>query len=112
MRCVPPMASQENGFALSTGFLPSPVDPRSELNNAAPSLQLHYRAFITTTSCPAPVPRIGTPILAGASRLDRSLRIGATGSHVPHKSPVQSHAAFMPDAVWAAIRTPPRLVPG
>ena len=112
MRCVPPMASQENGLALSTGFLPSPVDPRPELNNAAPSLQLHYRTFITTTSCPAPVPRIGTPILAGASRLDRSLRIGATGSHGPCKSPVQVHAAFMPDAVWAAIRTPPRLVPG
>jgi len=31
---------------------------------------------------------------------------------VPCKSPVQSHAAFMPDAAWAAIRTPPRLVPG
>src|ERR1700751_2140730 len=77
-----------NGFALSTGFLPKPVlgpirdrtrgpvDPRPELNNAAPSLQLHYRAFITTTGCPAPVPRIGTPTLAGAARLDRSLRIG------------------------------------
>src|SRR5215471_4344275 len=56
MRCVPPRASQENGFALSTGFLPSPVDPRAELNNSAPSLQLHYRTFITTTSCPAPGP--------------------------------------------------------
>ena len=112
MRCLPPMASQENGFALSTGFLPSPVDPRAELNNAAPSLQLHYRAFITTTSCPAPVPRIGTLVLMRATHLDFSLRIGATGSHVPCKSPVQSHAAFMPDAVWAAIRTPPRLVPG
>jgi hypothetical protein len=71
------------------------------MTNAAPSLQLHYRAFITITGCSAPVPRIGTPILARASRLDRSLRIGATGSHVPCKSPVQSHAAFMPDAVWA-----------
>ena len=103
---------QRNGFALAAGLLPSLVGPRSGLNNAAPSLQLHYRAFITTTSCPAPVPRIGTPILAGASHLDRSLRIGATGSHVPCKSPVQSHAAFMPDAVWAEIRTPPRLIPG
>ena len=65
-----------NGFALSTGFLPSPVDPKPELNNAAPSVQLHYRAFLPTTGCSAPVPRISTPILAGASRLDRSLRIG------------------------------------
>src|SRR5215831_14157099 len=32
-----------NGFALSTGLLPSPVDPAQELNNAAPSIQLHYR---------------------------------------------------------------------
>ncbi len=101
-----------NGFALSTGFLPSLVDPRHELNNAAPSVQLRYRAFIPTTGCSAPVPRLGTLVLTGASRLDFSLRIGATGSHVPCKSLVQSHAASMPDAVWAEIRTPPRLVPG
>ena len=84
----------------------------SELNNAAPSVQPHYRAFVPTTGRSAPVPRFGTLILAGASRLDVSLGIGATGSHVPCKSPVQSHATFMPDAVWAEIRTPPRLVPG
>jgi hypothetical protein len=62
--------------------------------------------------CPAPVPRIGTPTLAGASRLDRSLRIGATGPHVPCKSPVQSHAAFMPDAAWAANQDIPQTRPG
>src|SRR5579864_2609334 len=101
-----------NGFALSTGLLPSLVGPRPELNNAAPSLRLHYRAFRATTGCSAPVPRLGTPILAGASRLDRSLRIGATGSHVPCKSLPRSHAAFMPDAAWTEIRTPSRLVPG
>src|SRR5215469_8158660 len=101
-----------NGFALATGLLPSPVDPTPELNNAAPSLQLRYGAFVTTMGYSAPVPRIGTPILTGTARLDRSLRIGATGSHVPHKSPAQSHAAFMPDAVWAAIRTSPRTRPG
>src|SRR6516164_9430163 len=54
-----------NGFALSTGLLPSPVDPRPELNNAAPSVQPHYRAFLPTTGRSAPVPRLGTPILAG-----------------------------------------------
>ena len=89
-----------------------PVDLRPELNNATPSLQPHYRAFVTTTGCSAPVPRIGTLILAGASCLDVSLRIGATGSHVPRKSLPQSHAAFMPDVVRAAIRPSPRLVPG
>src|ERR687890_1899836 len=65
-----------NGFVLSMRFLPVPVDLRPELNNATPSLQPHYRAFVTTTGCSAPVPRIGTLILAGASCLDVSLRIG------------------------------------
>ena len=36
--------------------------------------------------------------------MDGSLRIGATGSHVPHKSLKQGHAAFMPDAIWAIDR--------
>lgn len=89
-----------------------PVDLRPELNNATPLLQPHYRAFITTTGCPAPVPRIGTLILAGTTCLDVFLRIRATGSHVPRKSLTQSNAASMPDAVWAAIRPSPRLVPG
>jgi len=100
-----------NGFALSTGFLPSPVDPRPELNNAPSSVRLHYRALYPTTSRSAPVPRLGTLILMGATHLDFSLRIEAIGSHVPWKSPIQSHAAFMSDAVWAAIRTSLRLVP-
>src|SRR5208337_4174059 len=61
------------GLARSTGFLPSLVDPGFGLNNAVPSVQLHYRAFIPTTDRPAPVPRIGTLILAGAACLDFSL---------------------------------------
>ena len=89
-----------------------PVDLGPELNNAAPSLQFHYRTFLTTTGCSVPVPRIGTQILTGTTCLDFSLRIGATGSHVPPRSLNWSHAASMPDAVWAAIRPPPRLVPG
>src|SRR5215470_9293383 len=48
----------------------------------------------------------------GASHLSFSLGIGPTGSHVPCTSQTQSHAAFMPDAVRAAIRPAPRLVPG
>src|SRR5208337_3605412 len=89
-----------HGFALSMRVLPSPVALRPELNNATPSLQPYYRTFITTTGCSAPVPRIGTLILAGTACLDFSLRIGATGSRVPHRSLDQSHAAFMPDAAW------------
>jgi hypothetical protein len=47
------------------------------------------------------VPRIGTQSLAGITRSARSLGIGATGSHVPHESLIQVHAAFEPDAAWA-----------
>ena len=65
-----------------------PVDLRPELNNATPSLQPHYRAFVTTTGCSAPVPRIGTLALAGITRLDVSLHIGATGSRVPQGGPL------------------------
>jgi retron-type reverse transcriptase len=39
------------------GLLPSPVDPRPELNNAAPSLPLRYGAFGTTTGCSVPAVR-------------------------------------------------------
>src|SRR3954464_15837937 len=44
------------------------------LNEAAPSLQLHYRAYLTTTSDSAPVLRLGT--LAGAACLTGSRHIG------------------------------------
>jgi hypothetical protein len=88
-------------------FLPLLVDPIQELDNATPSVQSDYRTFVPTTGCSTPVPRLGTLILAGTTRLDFSLRIGATGSHVPRKSQMQSHAAFMPDAVRTVIRAPP-----
>src|SRR6202008_1206407 len=51
-------------LCLVRGLLPSPVGPWPRLNNAAPSVQLHYRAFIPTTSCSAPVLRFGTLVLA------------------------------------------------
>ena len=43
----------------------------------------------------------------GVSRLDVSLGIGATGSHVPYKSLVELRAASMPDAAWAVSGHPP-----
>jgi hypothetical protein len=39
--------------------------------------------------------------------LSFSLDIGATGSHVPHTSLNQGHAACMPDAIWAVNRSLP-----
>ena len=101
-----------NGFALLTGFLPSLVDLAQELNNATPLVQSDYRTFIPNTGCSVPVPHFGTLVLAGTTRLDFSLRIGATGSHVPRKGQMQVHAAFMPDAARTAIRTPSGLLPG
>ena len=77
------------------------------LDDAAPSLQSHYRTFITTTGCSAPVPRIGTQALVGASHLRGSLNIGTTGSHVPHQSLDQGHATCTPDADGAVSRSRP-----
>ena len=69
-----------NGFASSTGSSRcqmASVDLWPRLNNAAPSLQPHYRTFITTTGCSAPALRFGTPILAVLAACDLSLGIGA-----------------------------------
>ncbi len=63
---------------------------------------------------PSPLLRGGPP-LCPASVLSRSrglrlrfsLRIGATGSHVPHKSQDRVLAAFMPDAARTVNRCPP-----
>jgi len=48
----------------------------------------------------APVPRLGTLALVGLP-LERLPSHRDTGSHVPHKSLNQGHAAFVPDAAWA-----------
>ena len=69
-----------------------------------PPVQHHYSAFIPTLGCSAPVLRIGTQSVARITRSARSLRIRATGSHVPSKSPIQIHAAFEPDAARAGLQ--------
>ena len=101
-------------LCLVHGLLPLPVGsvglwPR--LNNAAPSLQPHYRAFITTTGCSVPVLRIGTLILAVLAACDSLPLHRSTGSHVPYKSLVELRAAYMPDAARAVFRTSPELIP-
>ena len=92
-------------------LLLSPVGPGLRLDNAAPLVQPHYRTFIPTTDCSAPVLRIGTQVLAVLAACDRSLRIGTTGSHVPYKSLVELRATYMPDAARANFRTAPELIP-
>ena len=109
MPCQPLLSAIS--IAMILRLLPISVGPTTWPDNGLPSLQLHYSAFIATTKPSAPVPRIGTLILTGAPRLDCSLRIGATGSHVPYKSLIQLHAAYVPDAARAAFRTAPELVP-
>jgi hypothetical protein len=56
--------------------------------------------------------RIGTQSLAGITRSARSLHIRATGSHVPHKSLIQIHAAFEPDAARAGLQVSALACPG
>lgn len=48
----------------------------------------------------------------GASRLDVSLRIATTGSHVPCESLIRARAAFMPVAIWAGLRSSAQTCPG
>ena len=94
-----------NGLALLTQILPLLVVHAVSLDDAAPSLQSHYRTFITTTGCSVPVPRIGTLALVGAAHSRGSLSIGTTGSHVSHQSLNQGHATCTPDAEWAVSRS-------
>jgi len=72
----------QNGFALFTPVLLFQVADVITPDDDAPSVQSHYRTFNPTAGVSAPVPRIGTLILAEAFRLDFSLRIGTTGSQV------------------------------
>src|SRR5258705_8622722 len=77
-------ASQTSRLGMSNGFTSSTgssccqlvsVGPWPRLNNAAPSVQLHYRTFIPNTGCSVPVLRIGTLILAVLAACNLSLCI-------------------------------------
>ena len=100
-----------NGFASITGSSCITVGLWPRLNNAAPSVQPHYRTFIPTTGCSAPVLRIGTLALAVLAACGVSLGIGTTGSHVPYESLVELRATYTPDAARAVFRTAPELIP-
>jgi hypothetical protein len=104
------IGTRATGFTSSTGSSccqMASVGPWPRLNNAAPSVQPHYRAFIPTTGHSAPVLRLGTLVLAVLAACDFSLCIGVTGSHVPYKSQVELRAAYMPDAARAVSGLPP-----
>ena len=76
-----------------------------------PSLQPHYRAFITTTRQSAPLRRIGTFGLAVVAACAFSLGIAGQVSHVPYMSLVELRATYTPDADRAAFRSAPDLIP-
>src|SRR5215510_8798840 len=52
-----------------------PVGQWPRPNNAAPSLQPHYRAFDAPTGCSAPAPRFGTLALAVGAACGLSLHV-------------------------------------
>src|SRR2546429_8123774 len=60
-------------LCLVHGLLPFPVGQWPRPNNAAPSLQPHYRAFVATTGCSAPALRFGTLALAVGAACGLSL---------------------------------------
>ena len=68
-------------LCLAHGLLPFPVGQWPRPNNAAPSLQPHYRAFDATTGCSAPAPRFGTLALAVGAACGLSLHAGGVTRH-------------------------------
>ena len=105
----PPSLVCEDGFVDAVLGASVLRTDRARVNNATPLVQLHYRAFIPTTGCSAPVLRIGTLALTVLAACGVSLCIGTTGSHVPYGSLVELRATYMPDAARAASGQPPNL---
>jgi hypothetical protein len=79
------------------------VDERRSLDDATPLL---HRVSPTSQLLRVAPPLCLASVLSssGFFPLDFSLGIEATGSHVPHKGPVQGHATFMPGAAHAGYR--------
>jgi len=90
--------SQLSETCFTAWLLPSLVDQKVKPDDPTPSLHPHYRDFNATMSWSVPVPCIGTLTLMGSSHLSVSLNIRTTGSHVPQRSLIQSHATSTPEA--------------
>src|SRR5437763_15535335 len=58
-----------NGFALATELLPLPVGSGSQLNNAAPSIQLHYRERWGLSPCLRPLAQTARAVFPQAAFL-------------------------------------------
>ncbi len=79
------------------------VDYSIKLDDVAPLLRSHYEPSSLLLATP-PLCSASVLSFSWGHHLNFSLSIGATVSHVPHKSLDQLHAAFMPDAVQAVNR--------
>jgi len=82
------------------------VGPQARLNNAAPSLRPHYRAFVTTTGCSVPARRVGTLALAVAAACGFSLR-------TDHQRGQRDGAQVLtfPTRAWSRLAPPTRRMP-
>ena len=90
-------------------LLSFPIDPQTKRNDPAPSLHSHYRNFVTTTSWPAPVLRIGTLTLMVSATWISSLTSERQVPAFPYKSLDQIHVTSTPDTVHPVIRLPMNL---
>src|SRR5215471_9893634 len=91
-----------------------PVGQWARPNNAAPSLQPHYRAFDATTGCSAPAPRFGTLALAVGAACGLSLHVIGVTKHRFSRSirkPGRASRRLHAGCRSGSIRASPELIP-
>src|SRR5499433_1619647 len=91
-----------------------PVGQWPRPNNAAPSLQPHYRAFDATTGCSAPAPRFGTLALAVGAACGLSLHVIGVTKHRFSRSirkPGRASRRLHAGCRSGSIRASPELIP-
>src|SRR6185312_9296257 len=101
-------------LCLVHGLLPFPVGQWSRPNNAAPSLQPHYRTFHATTGCSAPALRVGTLALAVGAACGFSLHaIGVTEHRFSRsiRKPGRASRRLHAGCRSGSLRHPPELIP-
>ena len=101
-------------LCLAHGLLPFPVGQWPRPNNAAPSLQPHYRAFDATTGCSAPASRFGTLALAVGAACGLSLHAGGVTRHRFSRSirkPGRASRRLHAGCRSGRIRASPELIP-
>ena len=101
-------------LCLAHGLLPFPVGQWPRPNNAAPSLQPHYRAFDATTGCSAPAPRFGTLALAVGAACGLSLHVVGVTRHRFSRSirkPGRASRRLHAGCRSGSIRASPELIP-